>query len=178
MNYTRMEEQLILHEGIKLKPYYCTAGKLTWGVGYNIDDRGLGPLCKALGRTVTLAELNAGLLTRDDALTVLRADIKYFETRVRKRFPEYARLDEVRQRVVIDLAFNLGARLIGFKKAIAKLKLAITGPPAEASRWFAETALELVMSMWFTQVGDGPGGRYDRAERLCDMMRTGKDWTK
>ncbi|NBW16869.1 MAG: lysozyme, partial [Caulobacteraceae bacterium] len=33
--------QIRLHEGERLKPYRCTAGKLTIGVGRNLDDRGI-----------------------------------------------------------------------------------------------------------------------------------------
>ena len=32
---------LIRHEGIKLKPYHCTSGKLTIGIGRNLEDRGI-----------------------------------------------------------------------------------------------------------------------------------------
>ena len=38
---TSLENQLIDHEGLELKPYQCTADKLTIGVGRNIEDRGI-----------------------------------------------------------------------------------------------------------------------------------------
>ena len=34
-------ERLVQHEGLRLKPYRCTAGKLTIGVGRNLEDKGL-----------------------------------------------------------------------------------------------------------------------------------------
>ena len=37
----RIKEQLVRHEGLRLKPYRSTAGKLTIGFGRNLDDRGL-----------------------------------------------------------------------------------------------------------------------------------------
>lgn len=37
----RIKAQLVRHEGLMLKPYRCTAGKLTIGVGRNLDDRGI-----------------------------------------------------------------------------------------------------------------------------------------
>jgi lysozyme len=37
----RIQEQLVRHEGLRLKPYRCTAGKLTIGIGRNLDDRGI-----------------------------------------------------------------------------------------------------------------------------------------
>ena len=33
----RMKEQLLRHEGLRLKPYRCTAGKLTIGIGRNLE---------------------------------------------------------------------------------------------------------------------------------------------
>ena len=37
----RIKAQLVKHEGFRLKPYRCTAGKLTIGIGRNLDDRGI-----------------------------------------------------------------------------------------------------------------------------------------
>ena len=37
----RIKEQLVRHEGLRLKPYRCTAGKLTIGIGRNLDDCGI-----------------------------------------------------------------------------------------------------------------------------------------
>jgi lysozyme len=37
----RIKEQLVRHEGLRLKPYRCTAGKLTIGIGRNLDDKGI-----------------------------------------------------------------------------------------------------------------------------------------
>ena len=37
----RIKAQLVRHEGMRLKPYRCTAGKLTIGIGRNLDDRGI-----------------------------------------------------------------------------------------------------------------------------------------
>ncbi len=35
----RIKAQLVRHEGLRLKPHRCTAGKLTIGIGRNLDDR-------------------------------------------------------------------------------------------------------------------------------------------
>jgi len=37
----RIKAQLVRHEGLRLKPYRCTAGKLTIGNGCNLDDRSI-----------------------------------------------------------------------------------------------------------------------------------------
>ena len=41
MDKQKLIEQLRLHEGVEHKPYTDTVGKLTIGVGRNLDDRGL-----------------------------------------------------------------------------------------------------------------------------------------
>jgi lysozyme len=157
-------QQLLLHEGLRLKPYRCTANKLTIGVGYNIDDRGIKPLEAVIGRKV---DLRIGI-TEPEAMLVLDADIDRFEAAVVRLFPVYKDLDMVRRRVVLDLAFNLGYRALGFRNTMRAV---------QRSDWdgFADG---LRQSLWSTQVGDGPGKRYDRADRLIDMGRTGLDYIK
>ena len=41
MNRQELARQLIVHEGLKLYPYRCSANKLTIGVGRNIEERGI-----------------------------------------------------------------------------------------------------------------------------------------
>ncbi len=41
MNLGLLKAELILDEGLRLKPYLCPAGKLTIGVGRNLTDRGI-----------------------------------------------------------------------------------------------------------------------------------------
>ena len=36
-----LKDQLIKHEGLRKKVYTCPAGKLTIGVGRNLEDRGI-----------------------------------------------------------------------------------------------------------------------------------------
>lgn len=97
----RLEDLLIHHEGLKLKPYLDSVGKLTVGIGRNLKDRGI---------------------TYEEALVLLDNDI----LRIRKevtRFPWFQRLNTARQDVVLCMIFNLG--LEGFKrfrKTIAAIK--------------------------------------------------------
>ena len=41
INFDRLKQDLIRDEGERLKPYKCTAGKVTIGVGRNLDDVGI-----------------------------------------------------------------------------------------------------------------------------------------
>jgi lysozyme len=133
-----MVRQLRLHEGERLKPYRCTAGKLTIGVGRNLEDRGIS------------AEESAMLLAND---------IAAMERELQHALPWAATLDEVRQRVLLDMAFNLGiVGLLAFKRTLATV----------AAGQYQQAATMMLDSKWTRQVGQ-------RAERLSRMMATGKD---
>lgn len=97
----RLQRELIRDEGLRLKPYHCTAGKLTIGVGRNIEDNGI---------------------TEQEALYLLDNDI----TTSRRELSAYrwfVNLDVRRQEAVINMHFNLGLpRLLSFKKMIAALE--------------------------------------------------------
>ncbi len=120
---TRLQEMLIRHEGIRLKPYRDTVGKLTVGVGRNLDDVGI---------------------TREEALMLLNNDIDKVRREVRRTFPWFASLNPVRQNVVLNMVFNLGLpRFRRFTKTIAAVK---------AKHW-DEAARQMLDSRWAEQVG-------------------------
>ena len=97
----RLREQLILHEGLRLKPYRDTVGKLTIGVGRNLDDKGISPT---------------------EAIQFLDHDIEDVSRELRAGLPCFLTLDGVRQSVLIDMGFMGVARLLQFKKMIAALE--------------------------------------------------------
>lgn len=162
----KTEKQLVLHEGIRLVSYKDSLGFWTIGVGYNVDARGVGQLEKICGRSFA-GPVESLTITRDEALKVLRYDIDNFEKAVQKYFPTYDTLNEVRQRVCLDMAFNLGFKALGFHQTIAYIK---------AGDW-SGAAKQLYLSKWSRQVGDGPGGKWDRCDRLAKMLLTGLDYT-
>lgn len=95
-----IEELLIQHEGVRLKPYVCPAGKLTIGVGRNLEDVGI---------------------SHEEALTMLRHDIWACIDDL-SRFPWWPLLSTDRQYALIDMRFNLGpGRFRGFRKMLAAL---------------------------------------------------------
>ena len=133
-----MTRQLRLHEGERLKPYRCTAGKLTIGVGRNLDDRGI---------------------TREESAMLLANDIAAEERELLRALPWVAMLDEVRQRVLLDMSFNMGiVGLLGFKRTLATI---------QAGEYQAAATM-MLDSKWAKQVGQ-------RAERLSRMMATGME---
>jgi len=120
---TRLHEMLIRHEGLRLKPYRDTVGKLTVGVGRNLDDVGI---------------------TREEALMLLNNDIAEVRREVERAFPWFTRLNLVRQNVVLNMVFNLGLpRFQQFKKTISAIK---------AKHW-DEAARQMLDSRWAEQVG-------------------------
>ena len=134
----QMMRQLRLHEGERLKPYRCTAGKLTIGVGRNLEDRGI---------------------TAAESAYLLGNDIDGFYVALLKALPWAAHLDEVRQRVLLDMAFNLGIQgLLTFKNTLATIQAGD----------YEKAGPMMLQSRWAEQVGK-------RAERLSTMMVTGKD---
>jgi lysozyme len=175
VDVSRMCSQLLLHEGLRLQPYLDTEDNWTVLIGYNLSARGWDDIERVLGRKVqppasecTEEEpFGQPRLTKEDAFAVLRADIERVQKAVRVYFPEYDSLSEVRQRVALDMAFNMGFRALGFKKCIAAIK----------RKDWSTAARELYNSKWSRQVGDGPGGKLDRCDRLSKMLLTGLDYT-
>lgn len=136
MDREHLAAELIRDEGLRLKPYRCTAGKLTIGIGRNLDDVGI---------------------TQVEAEYLLRNDIAKVEAQLDAELPWWRGLDEVRQRVLANMCFNLGiGKLLTFRNT---LKLIQIGN-------YLDAAQTMTSSKWATQVGP-------RATRLALMMRDG-----
>ena len=161
-----LEDQLILHEGLRLEVYKCPADYWTVGVGRNLEGK---PLTKSeqeriLGRSGLTPDQVISILkergvTKDEALFLLANDI---EDAVKdlSHFEWYENLDPIRKKVVIDMRYNLGpTRFRQFKRMIAAL----------ARGDYKQAAAEMVDSKWYHEVGN-------RSKRLVKMMETGKDY--
>ncbi|MEF3694618.1 MAG: lysozyme [Candidatus Cloacimonadota bacterium] len=102
----RIKAQLVRHEGLRLKPYRCTAGKLTIVVmnGFPIRS-GMTDDCG---------------ISQKEAYAMLERDIRDCEQWLIDEIPEiYNKLDEVRQSVLLNMCFNLGIKgLLGFKNTL------------------------------------------------------------
>lgn len=165
MNAKRLAEQLLLHEGLKEKAYRDTLGFWTVGVGYNLAARGKTELERVIGRSLP-SDYAQIQITKGEALCMLNEDIRRIERRVVALFPTYLGLDEVRQRVVMDMAFNMGTKTLGFVDTIDAIK----------KQDWPRVSRNLFRSRWARQVDDGEGGRFGRADRLAKMMLTGQDY--
>lgn len=142
----RLIGQLRLHEGERRKPYRDTVGKLTIGIGRNLDDKGL---------------------RRDEIEYLLANDIADARADLDRYLPWWRGLDPVRQRVLIDMVFNMGAGspgkggLLSFVNTLSEIRRGNYGIAADM----------MLASKWAQQVGG-------RAVRLATMMRTGMDYTE
>jgi lysozyme len=139
---------LIRHEGLRLKPYRDTVGKLTLGVGRNLDDLGI---------------------THDEALFLLQNDLERCRCELNNAFPWWVKLGEVREAVLLSLCFNLGiTKLLSFKTTVGLI---------EAGK-YAEAADRLLTLPWASQVGKNPPcdgfPHGQRAYELTQMLRTDK----
>jgi len=124
MKRSVLAKQLELHEGRRAHPYRDTVGKLTIGVGRNLDDKGL---------------------SEEEIDVLLDNDITEAWQELTRSLSWFPSLDDVRQHVLLDMAVNLGvAGLLQFKKMLAACE----------RRDFDGAAAEMLDSKWATQVGD------------------------
>ena len=134
-SWQALKAQLILHEGLRLFPYTDSVGKLTIGVGRNITDVGLG---------------------KAEAMQMLENDLEECVADLEK-FSWYNHLDEIRQRAMIDLRFNLGLKgLKSFKRFLAAME----------DQDYVKAGAELKQSKWFKQVAF-------RGPRIVKMIERG-----
>ena len=131
----RIKEQLVRHEGLRLKPYRCTAGKLTIGYGRNLDDCGI---------------------SQKEAYILLENDIQDCDQSLIDEIPEiYNALDEVRKSVLLNMCFNLGiSGLLEFNNTLTFIAAGDWERAANgmlASKWAKQVgkrAIELSEMMW------------------------------
>ena len=143
MNLSLMDDELERDEGRRYVPYSDTRGFQTVGIGHNLAS----PIPSAWIYPLTDDEIDQ-LLDHDLSITIAALDLHIGWWRT---------LDEVRQRCVCNIAFNLGVgSLMGFHDALADLK---AGNFINASQEFQD-------SDWYKEVGD-------RAVRICQAIKTG-----
>ena len=128
------------------KEYKSDWGKLTIGIGWNIEDKGLP-------EAVIEVLLDRGIDEAEETLD-----------RIEPRWRLLSVNDQARARALLNMAFNLGEhRLRDFKKMWAALGNFFATGNAD---WWAEAAKEALDSTWARQVGL-------RAQRIATVFRTG-----
>ncbi len=121
MNIEKLTNQLIEHEGERLKPYLCSAGKLTIGIGHNLDDNGI---------------------TQEVSRFIFKKDIDDCLQDLERIFPQWTKYPEEIQHVLIDMRFQLGStRFRRFKKmidAVRRLDLETAAKEMKDSLWYLQ----------------------------------------
>lgn len=126
MTYDRiaLRNEIERDEGLRLKPYECTSGKLSIGYGRNIEDNGI---------------------SRAEADYLLQNDMDRVEKELDTFIPWWKHLSDARQRALMNMVYNMGiSRFLGFKNMLAAL---------QTGRWVI-AADEAIMSRWAKQVGE------------------------
>ena len=114
------------HEGVESHAYECSEGKITVGVGRNIDKQG------GMG------------LSDDEVEYLLQNDIERVIKELSSEYSWFNDLDDVRKDAMIDISFNLGqTRLRLFVKALAAME----------SGNYKKAATEFLDSKWARQTG-------------------------
>jgi len=116
-------KQLRRDEGVSLKPYKDSVGKLTIGIGRNLDDVGI-------------SNVEADLFLKNDINRTMAA--------LDKDLPWWLSIDEARRGVLLNMAFNIGVtRLLGFHDTLNLVRLGR----------YVEAGDEMLNSTWAKQVG-------------------------
>ena len=90
-------------EGERLKPYRCTAGKLTIGVGRNLDDVGI---------------------SKEESDFLLTNDISRVTVEISRHLPWALKLDDARFSVILSMVFQMGMGGVkNFRKFLTALQM-------------------------------------------------------
>lgn len=136
---TNLEEQLRFDEGEKLTAYQDHLGFWTIGIGRLIDAR------------------KGGGITKEESSYLLNNDIRRKTAEVKAAIPWFGKLDEVRQGVLLNMAFQMGTEgLLKFKNTLRMVE----------SGQYDAAASGMLESLWARQTPE-------RAKRLSEQMRTG-----
>jgi len=124
LNSKALTDMLTRHEGKRNSLYRCPSGKLTIGIGHNIEDNGLSD---------------------DVILMILHEDVANAARDLYRIFPEFYKIGHGRRAALIDMMFCLGL------PAFRTFRRMITAIQAEDWQKAADEALK---SKWAHQVGD------------------------
>ena len=124
MNLKLLRDELILDEGLRHRLYKCSAGKMTIGIGYNIEEHGLP--------SSIIEELF------EKSVADARTDLD-------RALPWWTSQPEQVQRGMLNMVFNLGiGRFLKFERMIGAL----------GSGAYTLAATEALDSKWARQVGE------------------------
>ena len=132
-------KQIKEEEGLVLHAYKDHLGYLTIGYGRLIDKN------------------KGGGITKEEAEYLLKNDIERFINEIKKNISFFNDLNDARQAVIINMAFQMGiSGLLGFKNTLKFIE----------NKEFDKAADNMMLSKWATQTPS-------RAKRLSEQIRSG-----
>jgi len=148
--------QLALHEGVKPEVYDDSEGNRTIGIGFNLEEPSNRKKAEALGLNVQDMLSGKKVLSDKEIKLLYNESIKQAANDANAFLPRAGRQPPVVQKVLIDMAFNLG--LTKLNKFVEMRKALLKGD-------YNKAADEMIDSKWYNQVGN-------RSKTLVDMMRS------
>lgn len=143
MTYS-IEDILMYEEGYREKPYYCSEGYPTIGIGTRLGPKG-APLSNY--------EIS---FSKDIAKAFLKEEINKIKNRL-SGYPWFKICNEARRNVLISMAYQMGVNgLLSFKNTLALI----------ANKQFEQAANNMLLSKWAKQTPN-------RAQRHAAVMLTG-----
>ena len=149
------------HEGLRLRPYHCTAGHASIGYGWNLDE---WPLPGEVAAHYRLK----GSITPGMADYLLDVQIGIALADCRQLYPGFDGFSDKRRAALIDFLYNIGiVRAKGFKLMHAAI---VAGDWNEAAEQVRDSA-------YWRQLGGDPvgtdDGRTERPEVIYRMLKEG-----
>lgn len=132
---TEFQTSLINHEGIKNTVYTDSKGYLTVGIGTCVDSRvpGAGLL------------MNEMLFILNNRIDLIRQELWHD--------PWYDKLDQVRQDVITEMAFNMGVegllKFVGMIQCIKEQNYHSAAVEARCSKWAIEVSANRLDNMMY-----------------------------
>jgi len=164
LNEVKLKKQLERHEGRKAIAYKDTEGNMTIGIGFNLERTDAKQRIEALGLDLAKVKNKQQSLSDQQIDSLFSDDVASAIADVKSLVPKYSDLSDVRKRVLIDMAFNLGRpKLAKFEKMLKAVN----------EDNFSKAADEMKDSTWYRQVGT-------RGKTLVEMMKSNADpdWLK
>lgn len=135
-------DNIILDEGgCRTEPYLCTAGKLTWLIGRNIEDR---PITTGEWDALRTIVAEGGGL-RDWAHTLFIAELAALRTELYNIGVDVRNLPEQVHAIIVNMAYNMGTTRFNTKRwpkffgAVAKRDWITASYEMKNSKWYHDT---------------------------------------
>lgn len=150
-------KMLTVDEGFKDTAYRDTVGKVTVGIGFNMDDSNAKVIWKYAGipENFELIHNKTIPITKESAWKLVNVCVDNCRIDLHHLFPEFETYPEGVQLALINLMYNMGLNVFQQFKGFINLVKYLQ---------FEEAAIDLAKTKWATQVGK-------RKDRVCALLR-------